>query len=214
MFKNIITITGKAGCGKSTVADLLSKKLGYQILSSGDEMRKMAKKYNMDITDFVSNYLPKHKEVDYKLDRDFLETCKQKDNVIIPTRVMSYILNNNGIEHFKIFLYASKDVRIRRIHERENKKLSDIKRKLEERDGLDSRRYVDLYNIDINDLSVYNLILYTHFTKENFGKIRLKIKYGNKFITKYIKSKDTLPSTLVNIIINEYKEYVRRNQTR
>ena len=214
MFKNIITITGMAGCGKSTVAELLSKELDYKILSSGDEMRKLAKKYNMDIVDFVSNYLPKHKEIDYELDNNFLKTCKKENNVIVPTRVMAQVLANNGIENFKIFLYGSKEIRMRRIQEREGKKLSEIRKKLEERDGLDLKRYKGLYNIDINDLSVYNLILYTHFTEKNFGKIRLKIRYGKKFITKYVKSKDTLPSTLVKIIINEYNEYVRRNQTR
>ncbi|HPO11073.1 MAG TPA: cytidylate kinase family protein [bacterium] len=211
MFKKIITITGKAGCGKSTVADLLAKKLNYRILSSGDQMRKIAKQYNMNIVDFVGKYLPEHKEIDYKLDNLFLDICKKEEDIIIPTRVMTYILEKNNIEHFKVFLYATKDVRIKRIYEREGGKISDIKKKLEERDYLDSIRYKDLYRIDINDLSMYNLILYTHFTKNNFGKIRIKIKQGNKFFIKYIKSKDTLPSTLADIIINEYKEYARRN---
>lgn len=211
MSQKIITIAGKAGCGKSTVADLLARKLNYRVLSSGDQMRKIAKRYNMNIVDFVSKYLPKHKEIDYELDNMFLDICKEEENIVIPTRVMSYILAKNNIEHFKVFLYATKDVRIKRIYEREGGKIVNIKKKLEERDYLDSIRYKDLYRIDINDLSVYNLILYTHFTENNFGKIRVKIKYGNKFLTKYVKSKDTLPSTLVDIIINEYNEYARRN---
>ncbi len=46
MSQKIITIAGKAGCGKSTVADLLARKLNYRVLSSGDQMRKIAKRYN------------------------------------------------------------------------------------------------------------------------------------------------------------------------
>jgi len=214
MFKNIITITGMAGCGKSTIADLLSKELNYRILSSGDEMRKLAKKYGMNIVDFVSTYLPKHKEIDYELDNNFLETCKREDNVIVPTRVMAQVLAKNCIENFKIFLYGSKKIRIQRIHEREGASIKNIKQDLERRDGEDSERYKGLYNIDINDLSVYNLILYTHFTGKNIGKIRLKINYGNSSVVKYVTAKDTLPSTLVKIIINEYNEYVRRIKTR
>ena len=214
MFRNVITISGKPGCGKSTVADLLSEKLGYRILSSGDEMRKLAKKNNMSIVEFVSNYLPKHRDEEIAFDESFLETCKTSNNIIIPTRMMSQILDKNDVEHFKVFLYASKAVRVARVVEREHITMQKAREDSNRRDEVDTKRYKDVYNIDINDLSVYNLILYTHFTGKNIGKIRLKINYGNSSVVKYVKAKDTLPSTLVKIIINEYNEYVRRIKTR
>ena len=45
----IITISGKAGSGKSTVAKELAKQLNLQHFSIGDIMRKMAKEKNISV---------------------------------------------------------------------------------------------------------------------------------------------------------------------
>ena len=45
----IIAISGKAGSGKSTIAELLAKKLKLKHYSIGNLMREMAKKKNISL---------------------------------------------------------------------------------------------------------------------------------------------------------------------
>lgn len=120
MSENIITISGKPGCGKTTMANILSKKLGYKILSSGEKFREIAKQHNMNIVDFVVNYLPFHDEIGLKIDNFFIDYARNNNNIIIPTRVLGCLLQKNNIDSFNVYLFAETDIRINRIMSREN----------------------------------------------------------------------------------------------
>jgi len=205
MNKNIITISGKPGCGKSTIAKILSKKLNYELISSGDKFREIAKEKGINITDFTANYLPNHPEIDLEIDQYFIDYAKDNNNLIIPTRVVAYLLDLNKIEHFKVYLYADFDVRLERISYREKDvDIVDLKKELELREKSECDNFIRLYNIDINDLTMYNLVIYTHFIPSKPGFI--EIRFNNK--TEYIESNNTLPETISGIIIDKYKELI------
>lgn len=206
--KNIITISGKPGCGKSTMAKILAKKMNCKILSSGEKFRELAKKQNMNITDFVSNYLPLHDEIDIDVDNYFVNHIKNNDNLIVPTRVVGHLLNKQEIGVFKVYLYANEYFRVKRIAKREkqpNKLI--VKTDTRKREIAEYNKYNKIYNIDINDLSVYNLVIYTHFLPENIGFI--KVIFNNS--VQYIKADNTLPETISGIIIEKYKEFKNLN---
>lgn len=206
--KNIITISGKPGCGKTTVSKILSKKLGYKILSSGEKFREIAKKQNMNIVDFVANYLPDHDEIDFEIDKYFVDYVRSHDNMIIPTRVVGHLLERNNIDNFKVFLYADSGFRVDRIISREkNTNRRSVEIDLKKRQDAECVKYNRIYNIDINDLSVYNLVIYTHFLPENIGFI--KVIFNNK--QEYIRVDNTLPETISGIIIKKYNEFKNLN---
>lgn len=208
MSENIITISGKPGCGKTTMANILSKKLGYKILSSGEKFREIAKQHNMNIVDFVVNYLPFHDEIDLKIDNFFIDYARNNNNIIIPTRVLGCLLQKNNIDSFNIYLFAETDIRINRIMSRENSNdINLIKKDLKKREYAENKKYNKIYNIDINDLSVYNLVIYTHFLPGNIGFV--KIIFNN--IVQYIKADNTLPDVLSGIIIDKYNEFKNLN---
>jgi hypothetical protein len=71
-----------------------------------------------------------------------------------------------------------------------------------------------LYKVDINNLSRYNFVIYTHFQKNFIDKIRVFRNYFEKKEKDYIKTNSTMPDELSDIIIKEYKEYVRRKNNR
>lgn len=48
----IITMSGKAGSGKGTVAKILSEKLGYEHISIGNMKRELATAMGMTISEF------------------------------------------------------------------------------------------------------------------------------------------------------------------
>ncbi len=59
----IITISGKAGSGKSTIAKQLAKKLGLKHYSTGDFMRQMAKDKGVSLLE-LSRIAEKDKSID------------------------------------------------------------------------------------------------------------------------------------------------------
>ncbi|MCH9028900.1 MAG: nucleoside monophosphate kinase, partial [Bacteroidetes bacterium] len=64
----IITISGKAGSGKSTVAKELARKLELKHYSIGDLMRQMAKEKNISLTE-LGKLAEKDDSIDKELDK-------------------------------------------------------------------------------------------------------------------------------------------------
>jgi cytidylate kinase len=52
IYQMLITIGGKAGSGKGTIAKLLAEHLHYTIISIGDMKRKLAEEMGINIYDF------------------------------------------------------------------------------------------------------------------------------------------------------------------
>ena len=86
----IITISGKAGSGKSTVAKQLAKKLNLKHYSIGDIMRQIAKERNLSLNE-LSKLAEKDKSIDTELDKKQLELRNKKD-FIIDGRLTAYFI--------------------------------------------------------------------------------------------------------------------------
>jgi predicted cytidylate kinase len=214
MNKNIITITGEPGCGKSTIAEIIANKLAYKLISSGDIARRIAKEKGIEENIFFSEYIKKHPEIDYEIDDRVIEYCKNNDNIVIPTRMAGILLEKEGIESFNIYMQGNFSVRTARISERENKEIKIVKKETKKRRKSEIIRYKKLYKVDINNLSIYNFVIYTHFQKNLIDRIKVFRNYFGKKEKDYIKTDSTMPDQLSDIIIKEYKEYVRRKNNR
>lgn len=214
MNKNIITITGEPGCGKSTIAEIIAKKLNYKIISSGDIARQIAKERNIEESVFFSEYIKKYPEIDYEIDNRVIKYCKNNNNIVVPTRMAGILLEREGIESFKVYMQGDFFVRIERIAEREKKDIKIVKKETIKRRKSEIKRYKKLYKVDINNLSIYNFVIYTHFQKKFNDRIRIFRNYFEKKEKDYIKTNSTMPDSLSDIIIKEYKEYVRRKNNR
>ncbi len=71
------------------------------------------------------------------------------------------MLSRNGIPAFKIYIEASPEVRMERIGIREGDTLEKAVSDTLERQASEAKRYMMYYGIDINDMSVYDLIINT-----------------------------------------------------
>ncbi|BAB59497.1 cytidylate kinase [Thermoplasma volcanium GSS1] len=159
-----ITIAGKIGSGKSTVSQEISKITGYSVYSSGTFFRESAKKMGMSIEDF-NRYAETHPEADYATDgmqKDFMET---HDNIIVEGRLAGWICKIYSISAFKVFLYATRYTRLVRFSNREGIEIDEAAKLLDEREISEKKRYLDLYGIDIDDLSIYDIVVNTEFMK-------------------------------------------------
>ena len=172
-----ITISGFPGTGTTTIAKLLEKKLGLKYVYSGDIFRKMAKKYKMSLEEF-GNYCERHRDVDEQLDRYQLEIL-QKGNVIVEGRMAGWLAHRNHIPSTKVLLEADLETRASRIVKREKGDIEKRKKEILKRENSEATRYKKYYNIDLDDTSIYDLV---------------------------VDSSDKKPDEIVEIIIKEIKK--------
>jgi len=171
-----ITISGNPGSGKSTVGRLLSNKIGLKYVYSGEIFRKTAKKYSMSLEEF-SSYCEKHKEIDKELD-DYQLEILQKGNVIVEGRIAGWIAHRNNIPALKVILDTDIETRAGRIVNRESGDIEKRKQEMLNRERSEALRYKNYYNIDLKDITIYDLVIdSTEKTPEEIIKLIIqKIK--------------------------------------
>ena len=154
---DIITLSGTPGSGKSTVGNLLKEKTGLKYVYSGMIFRDTAEKYNMSLEDF-GRYCEKNMEIDKELDDYQLEILK-KGNIILEGRLAGWIAYKNNISALKVFLDTNIDIRASRIVNREGSDIEIRKREIIKREKSEVKRYKKYYDIDLNDDSIYDLVI-------------------------------------------------------
>ena len=170
----IITISGKAGSGKSTVARELARQLKLKHYSIGDLMRQMAKERNISLLE-LGKAAEKDKSIDKELDERQIKLGKGENNFVIDGRLTAQFIPNADI---KVFLECEDRVRAERIleDERKDEKSKDIPgviSKIRERESSERKRYKQYYGIDYYDEEMYNLVIDTTnlSVKEVVGRI-------------------------------------------
>ena len=157
----ILTISGLHGTGKSTIAKLITEKLGLQYYSTGHAFRDLAQEMNMTLEKF-SEYAEKNPEIDKELDSKIIGIAR-KGNIIIDSQLSGYILKSKA--DFKILLICPLEIRIKRMAERDNVNYKLKLRETETREKSELERFKHLYNIDLSDQEeiqdLYDLIIDT-----------------------------------------------------
>ena len=149
-----ITISGPPGSGKSTLSKMLSARLGMELVSMGDIFRKLALERCMSLDEFGT--LAKcNDEIDRKLDEKQKKIADGKDNIIIEGRLSGFLVDAD----LKVWLKAPLKVRAERIAKRENKPVSYAMKETSEREECERVRYLNYYDIDIRDLSIYDIVI-------------------------------------------------------
>lgn len=153
-----VSISGPPGSGKTTIASLVAEAIGLELILTGQVFRDQAKKAGMDVHSY--NKLAEMDEtIDKKLDGEILRLARKSDKVLVEGRLAGYILNANRVPSFKIFVTAPLKVRAERIAKRENSKAEHELEKLENRELSERIRYKDFYKFDIEDMSIYDLVV-------------------------------------------------------
>jgi len=156
----IVTISGLAGAGKTTVANELANRLDVPAIDVGQVFREEAKRHGMDIVAF-SDYRKDHPEIDRQIDDAVIQRCLDAAGCVLQGRLTAWLTKQRGIGACRIWLAAEPEIRAARIAKREKvdsaQTLADLKR----RDSNDRQIYRDTYGIDLNDLSVYDIVVPT-----------------------------------------------------
>jgi|SRR3989338_1158835 len=167
MKREIITIAGKPGSGKSSTSDMVAKRLGFQRFSSGDFFRKIGLDLGISL-----NEVSKRAETDSLIDKKTDEEIKKMGNenkIVIDSRLAFHWIP----EAFKVYLDLPPEIAKDRIlnNLKENKlrqesenslSAEEIYQKIISRLESEKKRYWELYKIDHTDKGNYDLVIDTN----------------------------------------------------
>lgn len=168
----ILTIGGPPGSGKTTIARLLSERLGLKLVVIGDIFRAMAKERGLSLAEFGEVAAQDH-TIDLMIDKRTVDLA-QRGNIVLEGRLAGVMMRTQKIPSFKIWLAADIKERAKRIAERENENPEDIVKRIQERESSEKERYRIIYDIDFDDRFIYDLVIDTSdITPEDIVKIIL-----------------------------------------
>lgn len=148
----IITIGGSIGSGKTTLAGEISKRFNLEHISTGEIMRGMAKEKRMSLLEF-SRYAESNPEIDREIDQR--QKNLAKDNCVVDGRLSAYFLP----AELKVWLDAPLEVRVDRVAKRDNVSEKEARKEILEREQSEKKRYREIYDIDLDDMEIYDLII-------------------------------------------------------
>jgi cytidylate kinase len=152
----VIAVSGLHGAGKTTAARALVKRFGLRYVSAGMIFRQMAKERGMTLEKF-SRYVEGHPKIDRQIDRRTAEAAEE-DNVVVDGRLAGWMAKGADI---KILLTAPIEVRVKRIARRERRRYEEVLKETMGRERSEAKRFKRFYGIDVNDHSVFDLVLNT-----------------------------------------------------
>ena len=134
--------------------------MGFEYIYAGAIFREESKKKGLSIEDFC-HFLEENPEMDKDIDRKVVEFALDNKNSILEGRLAGWMVYNEGLESLKILLTARPEVSAERVAYRDLSSPEDAMRLVKMRDERDRARYKKLYNIDISDESIYDLVIDT-----------------------------------------------------
>ncbi len=149
-----IAVSGRSGCGNTTVSRLLSEILGVRMINY--TFHTLAEEKGMDFYEFC-----RMAEEDPRWDRlvDQRQVEMAREESCVPgSRLAIWMLEEADL---KVFLTASPEERARRIQKRDGGDLQAVMEKTARRDEKDHQRYQKLYGIDNNDYGFADLVINT-----------------------------------------------------
>lgn len=181
--RTVIIISGPPGSGTTTIAKAVAKHLGFDIFSTGEIFRSVAKERGLSVGQLSEKA---EQEVDWEVDNK-CKLAAQKGNVVIESDAAAWYVENA----IKIWLDAPLMVRAERIFNDSKKRvaekysnLMEVAEKIRKRRNDDRDRYQARYNFNVDDTSIYDLKIDTEYLTADeiatqvigFVQKKLKIK--------------------------------------
>jgi CMP/dCMP kinase len=151
-----IAISSHSGCGNTTATDNVGRTLRLDVV-------------NYTFRDLARDLDIRFEEVQQKADEsrvfDFLTDLKLmraslQPRVVVGSRLAGWLVNAD----LRVWLHAPLETRAKRIHQREPDKHASYESVLYRtlrRDEQNRKRYLEVYGIDINDRSDFDIIINT-----------------------------------------------------
>ena len=145
------------GSGTTTAARLVAAATGLRHINTGAIFRQMAEERGVTLNEFgkIANENP---DIDRELDDRQIAMARQ-GGILLEGRLAGFMTKNAGITCLAVWLDAPHEERLKRVAGRDNVALDDARRLSLEREADERTRFIDFYGFDLNDRSIYDLVL-------------------------------------------------------
>jgi cytidylate kinase len=149
-----IAISGKSGCGNSTVSRLVADRLGLRLINY--TFKDLAREQGLSFEE-ICRRAEVDPQYDLTIDRMQVRLAEQ-GGVVLGSRLAIWLLRDTA---FTVYLRAPLEVRAGRIAKRESKDPAVTLVETDERDRRDRDRYSRLYGYDIDRFGFAALVVDT-----------------------------------------------------
>ena len=153
----LITLAGLPGSGTSTAGREVASRLGLEHVDGGSVFRALAAEREMSLAEFATVA-----EADDRIDRELDDrlTDRARDgNVLLESRLSAWLVTRAEVRALRVLIYCDEVERARRVAGRDSHEAQEALEVNRVREASEAARYLAYYGIDVNDTSVYDVIL-------------------------------------------------------
>jgi len=155
----LLTVSGHPGSGTTTLVGNVCGRRGWSSLNGGQVFREAALERGVSVEEF-SALCEAEPEVDKILDKKLLDAMQSACGPeVVESRLCGWWAHNNEIDCIRLWLAVSEDERARRVVSREGGSDEDALDRIRKRMSDDQARYETLYDITLDDMTPYNLVV-------------------------------------------------------
>jgi cytidylate kinase len=147
-----VAISGKSGCGNTTVSRLVAQRLGLRVVNY--TFKNLARDRGMSFEE-ICILAETDPQYDLMIDRIQVKLAEEGE-CVLGSRLAIWLLRYTA---FTVYLNAPLNVRAGRIARREDKEPAKALRETEARDKRDHDRYARLYGYDVNNFDFAALVV-------------------------------------------------------
>ncbi|MDR3123574.1 MAG: AAA family ATPase [Treponema sp.] len=150
-----IAISGKSGCGNTTVSRLVSERLGLRFINF--TFRNLAAEKGISLEEALKQAAVDD-SWDREVDRRQTSIAREDGGCVLGSRLAIWMLEEADL---KVYLRAEPETRAKRIAGREGGAIESVAAFTAERDRQDRERYLRIYHIDNDDYGFADLVVDT-----------------------------------------------------
>lgn len=160
-----ISLAGRLGSGKSTVAGILCKRYGFEHIYTGEILRSIAAERGISALE-LNQLMESDDTIDRMIDDRTTKISRERadDKILFDSRMAWHFAEKS----FKVYLFVPTEVSAKRIMGDGTRgsvesytDIADAIAKIEARMASESLRYKEFYGVDNQDLGNYDLIINT-----------------------------------------------------
>jgi len=151
-----IAVSGKSGCGNTTVSKMIAEKLGLRFINF--TFRSLAQEKGLTLAEVLERAATDD-SWDREVDTRQVRLARESGGCVLGSRLAIWMLEEADL---KVYLTANDEIRAGRIAKREGGDIKEVAAFTAERDRQDHNRYLRIYNIDNDNYQSVDMLINTN----------------------------------------------------